>query len=107
VGTTFSFGLNEAARVTFTFTHTVGGRTVAGRCRAQSRQNVTHKACRRTVEAGALTFSGRASANNVAFYGLLATGKKLAAGTYTLLVSATAAGKTSKTQTLRFTILGH
>jgi hypothetical protein len=106
VGTTFSFSLNEAARVSFTFTRTIGGRAVAGKCRAQSKQNRTHQACRRTVEAGALTFSGHAFANTVAFYGL-AAGKKLAPGSYTLLVSATAAGKTSRTQTLRFTILGH
>jgi hypothetical protein len=40
----------------------------------------------------------------VVFYGLLAAGKKLTPGSYTLLVTATAAGKTSRTQTLRFAI---
>ena len=106
LGTTFSFSLNEAASVSFTFTHTLSGRRVAGKCLAQSKQNMTHKACKRTVKAGALTFSGHASTNKVAFYGLLSGGKKLTPGSYTLIVSATAAGKTSRTQTLRFTIVG-
>jgi Divergent InlB B-repeat domain len=35
VGTTFSFGLNQAATVTLTFTHSVSGRKVAGRCVAR------------------------------------------------------------------------
>ena len=105
LGTTFSFSLNEAASVSFTFTQTLKGRRVAGKCRAQSRKNMAHKACQRTVKAGVLTFSGHIGTNKVAFYGLLSAAKKLAPGSYTLLVIATAAGKTSKTQTLHFTIV--
>jgi len=59
----------------------------------------------RSTRAGPLTFSGHIGINKVAFYGLLAAGKKLTLGSYTLLVSATVSGKTSRTQTLRFTIV--
>ena len=107
LGTTFSFSLNETASVSFTFTRTLNGRRVAGKCRAQSKKNIAHKACKRTLKAGALTFSGHLGINKVAFYGLLGAGKKLTPGSYTLLVSATAAGKRSRTQTLRFTITRH
>jgi alpha-tubulin suppressor-like RCC1 family protein len=107
LGTTFSFSLNETASVSFTFTRTLSGRRVAGKCRAQSKKNIAHKACRRTLKAGALTFSGHIGTNKVAFYGLLAAAKKLTPGSYTLLVSATAGGKRSRTQTLRFTITRH
>jgi hypothetical protein len=107
LGTTFSFALNETASVSFTFTHTLTGRKVAGKCRAQSKHNSTHKACKRTVKAGALSFYAHASTNKVAFYGLLGAAKKLTPGSYTLLVSASTSGKTSKTQTLHFTILAH
>jgi hypothetical protein len=104
VGTTFTFRLNEAASVTFTFTEPAGGRKVGSKCVAQSRKNEKKKRCTRTVIAGALTLSAHAGANKVHFEGLISKHKKLAPGSYTLLVTATALGKSSTTRTLRFTI---
>jgi hypothetical protein len=106
LGTTFSFSLNAAATVTFTFTRTVPGRMVGRSCRAPSKHNATHRACRRTVVAGVLRFSGRASTNKVAFYGLLPARRKLPPGRYALRVSATSSGSAAKSQVLHFTILG-
>jgi hypothetical protein len=107
LGTTFSFSLNEAARVSFTFTHKLAGRRVARSCRAQTKENRTHRACKRTVIAGTFVFTGHGGTNKLVFYGLLSAHRKLQPGSYTLLVTATTAGKTSNTQTLHFTILSH
>jgi len=103
LGTTFSFTLNEAASVSFTFTQSVGGRRVAKKCVAQTSRN-RHKAkCARAVIAGSLPFTGRAGVNKVRFYGVIGR-KTLKPGSYTLLVSATAASRHSATSTLHFTI---
>lgn len=105
IGTTFSFGLDQPARVTFTFTRSVRGRRVGKRCVAQTSKNQHKRRCTRTVIAGTLGFSGHAGRNKVRFQGLLSKHKKLKPGsTYTLLVTATASGKRSRTGTLRFTI---
>jgi CSLREA domain-containing protein len=82
VGTSFSFTLSEAAKVTFSFTGKVKGRKVTG----------------------SLTVNGVAGVNHVAFRGRLSNGKLLAPGTYTVAITATANGKTSAKVTLHFTI---
>lgn len=104
VGTTFSFGLDRPAQVTFKFTHRVPGRRVGRRCVAPARRYKHKRACRRTVVAGVLAFPAHAGKNKVRFQGLIARGKRLAPGTYTLLVTASASGKRSSTATLTFTI---
>ncbi len=80
VGTTFSFTLGQAARVTLTFKH---GKHTAGK----------------------LVFNGHAGVNKVAFDGRLSKKHKLKAGAYTLRITATAAGESSTPVKLKFTIV--
>ncbi len=106
LGTTFSFTLNEQARVSFTFTQQVGGRKVNGRCVAQSKKNRRKHACKRTLTRGTLSFTGHAGTNKVSFQGRISHSKKLGLGSYTLVITATnAAGQHSSTKQLSFTIV--
>ncbi|HUA73367.1 MAG TPA: hypothetical protein VL988_01255 [Solirubrobacteraceae bacterium] len=105
VGTTFSFKLDRAARVTFAFTHAVAGRRVGKRCVAQTRRNRGKRRCARTIVAGTLVFSAHAGTNKVRFQGLISKRRKLKPGSYRLLVSASDAGQRSRTATLGFTIV--
>jgi hypothetical protein len=105
VGTTFSFKLDQAARVAFTFTKLAPGRKVGKRCLTQTQKNKRKRRCKRTAIAGALTFAAHAGTNKVRFQGLISKRKKLKPGRYKLLVFATAAGKHSRTGTLSFTIV--
>ena len=104
IGTTFSFTLNEAASVTFTFTRPASGRRIGKRCVAETKKNEKRKRCTRTVVAGSLSSSAHAGTNKVRFEGRISKHRKLAPGSYTLLVLATASGKSSATRTLHFTI---
>ena len=104
-GTTFSFALSEAATVRFTFTRQAVGREVAGRCVAADAKNQRRRRCPRTVIAGVLAVAGHAGAEAVRFEGLLSRHKRLARGSYKVLVSATASGEHSKTSVLRLTIV--
>ncbi len=105
VGTTFSFKLDQPARVSFTFTKTVGGRKVGKRCVAQTKRNKHKRRCRRTIVAGALSVAAHAGANKLRFQGLISRHRKLRPGSYTLLLSATASAKRSRTAKLSFTIV--
>ncbi len=105
IGTTFSFELNEPASVTFVFTKSTGGRKVGKTCVAETKKNKHKHRCNRTVTAGALTFSAQAGTTKVSFDGPISAHKKLAPGSYTLLATATAAGRHSTT-TLHFMIAG-
>lgn len=104
IGTTFSFSLNEAASVTFTFTEPAAGRKVGKSCVAQTDRNKHKRRCTRTLTAGTFTFSAHAGTNKLHFEGLVSKHAKLKPGSYTLLVTATAADKQSATGTLHFTI---
>ncbi|MBV9604488.1 MAG: hypothetical protein JO027_05255, partial [Solirubrobacterales bacterium] len=105
VGTTFSFDLNGAARVTFAFTQAKPGRRVNGKCVAPTGRNRKHRGCTRTVTAGTITFTGHAGTNRVAFDGRVNRHVKLAPGTYTLIITATAGVGASTPQRLTFTIV--
>ncbi len=104
LGTTFSFALNEPASVTFMFTEPANGRKLGKRCVAQTAKNKHKPRCTRTLTAGTITFSAHAGTNKVHFEGLISKHTKLKPGSYTLLVTATASGKRSTTETLKFTI---
>jgi hypothetical protein len=105
VGTTFSFGLNVAAQVTFTFTQSATGRKVRGRCVAVTKGNRSMHKCTRTATAGTLSFSGHAGTNKVSFQGRLSGSHKLKPGKYTVVIAAKgAAGKKSAAKHLTFTI---
>jgi hypothetical protein len=105
LGTTFSFSLNVAARVTFQFTQRASGRRVGKKCVAQTNKNKNKRRCTRTVIAGTLTFSAHAGTNKVRFQGRISKHKKLKPGSYALLVTAAASGKRSATRILHFTIV--
>jgi hypothetical protein len=105
VGTTFSFKLDRAAQVAFKFTRGVPGRKSGKRCVPQTRKNRHKRRCTRTVLAGALMLSAHSGTNKVRFQGLISKRKKLKPGSYKLLVTASAAGKRSRTGTLSFTII--
>jgi hypothetical protein len=106
IGTTFSFKLNEPARVSFAFTQRVGAREVKGKCVAQTKNNHHKPACKRTVTHGTLTFTAHAGMNKVVFQGRISASKKLKLGRYTLVITATnAAGQSSKPRSLSFTIV--
>jgi hypothetical protein len=104
VGTTFAFTLNAQAAVTLTFSERVKGRKVHGICVAPTKKNRHKHSCMRTVPAGALSFTGQPGANTVSFDGAISATQKLKPGSYTVVISATTAGKTSIPATLSFTI---
>jgi hypothetical protein len=106
VGTSFSITLNEQAHVSFTFARQLPGRTLNGRCVAQTHGNRHEPACTRTVAAGTLRFTAHAGPNTVGFQGRITRTSKLAPGAYTLTIAATnTGGQRSQPQTLTFTVV--
>jgi putative cofactor-binding repeat protein len=106
VGTVFSFLLDQSAAVTLTFTQSVPGRRVAGRCVAPRPANRHKRACKRTVTRGTLApLTGHAGTNKVSFQGRISSSRKLAPGPYTLRIAARTAAGRSQTRTLSFTIV--
>jgi hypothetical protein len=105
VGTTFSFLLDQQARVTFRFTQRVGGRRVGRSCRATTRANRSHRRCERSVTARLFSFPAREGTNKVVIQGRLPHTHKLALGRYTLIVTARNATGTSAPRSLAFTIV--
>jgi hypothetical protein len=81
----------------------VSGRRVGGRCVKATKTNRRKTRCTRSQTAGTLSIAGKAGANTVAFSGKL-RGRALPPGSYRLLVTAQADGKTSAAATIRFTI---
>ena len=104
LGTVFSFDLNEAASVVFEFTTLATGREIGKSCVAQTKKSKSKRRCTRTRIAGTLSFSAHAGANKVAFDGPISRGKRLGAGSYTLVAIATAADKQSAPAKLNFTV---
>jgi hypothetical protein len=84
LGTTFSFKLNESAKVRFRFTRRRG---------------------KLKVKAGNVTFAGHAGRNRVAVQGRIPHHKRLRPGHYKLTATATVEGWRSKPKSLRFTIV--
>ena len=104
VGTTFSFRLNVAAKVSFAFTQTVGGRRVNGKCVALKAKNRRRKPCRRTVTRAALSVSAGAGSRKLRFQGI-AGRTKLKPGRYTVTLVASSGGLRSAPKSLSFTIV--
>jgi hypothetical protein len=106
VGTVFTFALNEAASVTFSFVQSVTGRKVGKKCQVQSKGNRHKASCKLSVPAGSLTFSAHAGTNKVSFAGKLSASKKLKIGSYLVGIRAkNAQNKLSAPKTLSFTIV--
>jgi hypothetical protein len=105
VGTTFKFGLNTSASVSFAFTQAKSGRNVAGKCVAQTGRNRKKPKCTQSIVAGTLGITGHAGVNTVGFQGRLTSSRKLKPGLYTLVITATKPGAPSASESLTFTIV--
>lgn len=105
LGTVFSFTLNEAAKVSFTFTQSAAGRHVKDKCVAQSRKNHRKHPCKRAVIRGTLSFTGHTGPNKLSFQGHISRRQKLKPGRYTVTLTATSAKGQSAPKTLSFTIV--
>ncbi len=103
--TTFSFTLNEGARVTLTFTQRVAGQRVNGAC-VTPRPGGRHTSqCARTLTLGALSVQGLAGHNRIAFNGHLPRLGWLPRGQrITVTAIAAAAGHRSAARRLSFLI---
>ncbi|MFL5816500.1 MAG: beta-propeller fold lactonase family protein [Conexibacter sp.] len=95
IGTTMSYRLDRAARVTFTVTKRLAGVRRNGRCVAAPRKRSATRAakakrCTRTLTLGAFAHSSRAGASSFRFTGRV-KGKALTPGRYALTAVAKAA----------------
>lgn len=104
VGTSFSFTLNEAAAVKLAFTAYLPGRKVHGKCLAKTHKNKSAPKCTRRTAAGTVTHAGADGANTIAFDGHTSAAARLAAGDYSVIISATANGLSASSDPLKFTI---
>jgi hypothetical protein len=104
-GTTFSFTLNETAVALLSFKQVLSGRSVGGRCLAQTQHNRTKRACRRTKPAGTLVLTAHAGSDHVRFEGRLSAARKLKPGRYTMVLTASAEALSSVARSLTFTIV--
>jgi virginiamycin B lyase len=104
VGTSFSFTLNAAAPVQFTFTRRAPGRVVKKRCVAPTRRNRHDRSCSRTVAVATWTTAGRTGVNTLPFSGRVGR-SMLKPGSYTVLIKAMSKSAHSATEQLRFTIV--
>lgn len=102
--TMFSFVLNEAARVTFTFSRSIPGRRAGDACVAPNLAHRSAARCVRSVTVGTLSVEGRVGQNRVAFSGHLPRHGWLPPGPITLTAIATAAGHRSAARHLAFVI---
>jgi hypothetical protein len=103
VGTSFRFKLDRGAQVRFTFSQIVSGRRVNGRCVKATKNNRSKPRCNRYQPSGTLDVVGKAGANTFAFSGRV-RGRMLPPGSYRVLVTAAADGKTSAAASAQFTI---
>jgi hypothetical protein len=87
-GTTFSFKLNEPARVLLSFFEQLSGRGVKGSCAAPTRHNSRDPGCTRAVATGSLSLAERAGTDKVSFRGRTSNGHVLKPGNYVVLISA-------------------
>ncbi len=105
IGTTFSFEMNEPARVLLSFFEQMNGRGLRGRCAAPTRDNRHGPGCTRAVASGLLSLAERAGADKVFFSGRTAGGHALKPGDYVVLISATNGdGEHSNAVLLGFTV---
>lgn len=106
-GTTFTFTLDQPyAPVRFDFIRTVSGRLVGGSCTAPTTHNRGEPRCRRTAIAATLRHEWRDKGRKrLHFEGRINRRAWLAPGSYTMKITATANGRSSRPAFLHFTIL--
>ncbi len=103
IGTTISWQLSEPATTTVSFGQTRRGRKKGKRCIVGRR---TGSRCSFLAIKGSLVVSANAGLNKLRFQGRLSTRRKLAPGSYTVLISARdAAGNVSSTRSTRITLV--
>jgi Big-like domain-containing protein len=107
VGTTISFNLDTAANVTLSFQQKTVGRRAGSRCVKLTPRNRGKRACSRFVTKGSTrSMLGKVGLNRVRFQGRLTRSKRLALGTYRVVVkTSNAAGRTQRNGPT-FTIVG-
>jgi hypothetical protein len=106
IGTTFSFNLNQAATVRFTFTALSVGRRVGKKCIRPTKSKIHTRSCKRRLAAGVLSLHGHQGTDKVRFQGRISPSTKLKPGRYSMAITATnTAGQRSSAQTLSFTIV--
>jgi hypothetical protein len=106
VGTTFSFHINQQARIRLAFRKQTNGRDVRRRCVAQTANNEHESRCTRTVDAGTLRLSAHPGVQKIHFDGRVSRTRKLKPGRYALTIVATnSTGHPSNPKTLKFTIV--
>ena len=91
--------------MTLAFRHSAQGRRVSGTCVAKTHGNTGKPACTRVVADGLLRLRAGTGSNKLRFEGRISRTRKLKAGRYTVLFTATSsAGKSSPPQSRSFTI---
>ncbi len=104
-GTSFTFSLDRAAKVSVVIRRQAPGRRLGRRCAAPTRRLRKRRACVRLVKAApTLTRKAHAGGNRMPFTGRI-RGRALTPGRYAAAFTATAGGKTSKAATVRFRIV--
>ena len=105
-GTTFSFNLDRAARVTIQIQRKGTGRKVKGKCRRQTRSNKTKPRCTlwTNYPRHKLTREAHAGLNKVLYTGRVKN-KKLVPGQYRALFTPVADGVKGKTVVVKFRVV--
>jgi hypothetical protein len=104
-GTTFSYGLSEAARVRFTVARRASGRRVRGKCVKPARSNRRKGRCARFPVAGRFAADAIDGANTKRFAGRIG-GRPLKPGRYrATLVATDAAGNVSAPARVSFRVV--
>ncbi|HEY1777833.1 MAG TPA: protease pro-enzyme activation domain-containing protein [Solirubrobacteraceae bacterium] len=105
VGTTFSFTLDQAAKVTLRFARQGNGRMKAGHCVALAKAPKGARTCRLSLDNGNVSVGGQHGVNVVTFTGSTSSGK-LPPGNYTVTLTAVGlSGKPSPPASAHFTIV--
>ena len=105
IGTKVQYVLNIRANVRFTIDRVLEGRQVGRRCMPPAGKNLTARRCSRYVPMrGGFTVSAHAGKNVFRFSGRL-SGSALAPGTYRLVATPSANGRSGDAKTITFTIM--
>jgi hypothetical protein len=104
-GTTFKFGLSEAATVTFTIERKASGRRVKGKCARRTKSNAKRKKCDLFRRVTAFRASGSAGANGKKFSGRIGNITLKPASYRALLTAVDKAGNRSQPARIAFTVV--
>lgn len=88
IGTTFSYALNQRARVSLAFTQLVSGRLDVGTCVPFNQRDRGDRRCPFDSTKGTLAFTGHPGTNKIVFQGRLSRSHALKPGRYRLYVTA-------------------